>query len=335
MSPYSSLPHASRSLCVGIIFISYALQVKFKPFLDPNLDAADRLAVHGPIPGEQLVYVRGVGGCLQPPTSPPRRGSRGFACGRSSFGQVHVYLALHPTPTQTFNYNALETLLLVTSMFILLAGMTFQSGVTASGSGAYTALTVLVAVVLVGCVGVFVAMLAREVWNSVRFAKRRHSAAGQRGTLVDPARHSRGKQLAPLSWVPNPLKGTPAGAAVEDRSNRPQTSPGSPLGSPWSHPLAPPPPPPPPSPIGLVNPSTLGSVGGPGRTWADGSGGSAESGQRMVARIAHRGQRVSIASGSPASKDPSAAQSVTSIAPVPVRSAATSVAGGGGGTEAP
>ena len=44
-------------MCVGIIFISYALQVKYRPFLDPNPDAARdaRLAV---IPGAELVYVR-------------------------------------------------------------------------------------------------------------------------------------------------------------------------------------------------------------------------------------------------------------------------------------
>ncbi len=58
---------------------------------------------------------------------------------------------------QTFNFNALETLLLVTSMFILLAGMTFQSGVTSPGSGGHTTLTALVAIVLVGCVSLFVA----------------------------------------------------------------------------------------------------------------------------------------------------------------------------------
>ncbi len=44
-------------MCVGIIFISYALQMKYRPFLDPNPDAArdTRLAV---IPGAELVYVR-------------------------------------------------------------------------------------------------------------------------------------------------------------------------------------------------------------------------------------------------------------------------------------
>ena len=60
------------------------------------------------------------------------------------------------SPPQTFNYNALETLLLVTAMFILLAGMTFQSGVTSPGSGGHTSLTALVAFVLVGCVTLFV-----------------------------------------------------------------------------------------------------------------------------------------------------------------------------------
>ncbi len=31
------------SLCVGIIFISYALQVHYRPFVDPNLDTASDL----------------------------------------------------------------------------------------------------------------------------------------------------------------------------------------------------------------------------------------------------------------------------------------------------
>jgi hypothetical protein len=61
-------------------------------------------------------------------------------------------------------------------MFILLAGMTFQSGVTTPGSGPHTALTVLVALVLVGSVLLFLAMLAREVWNSIRFARRQQQA---------------------------------------------------------------------------------------------------------------------------------------------------------------
>jgi hypothetical protein len=54
-------------MCVGIIFISYALQVKYRPFLDPNPDAAKdaRLAA---IPGAELVYVRRRGN--EPATAP-------------------------------------------------------------------------------------------------------------------------------------------------------------------------------------------------------------------------------------------------------------------------
>ena len=51
-----ALPHVG-SLCVGIIFISYALQVKYKPFLDPNLDAAED--VKGSGFGVEVVYVSG------------------------------------------------------------------------------------------------------------------------------------------------------------------------------------------------------------------------------------------------------------------------------------
>jgi hypothetical protein len=96
-----------------------------------------------------------------------------------------------PNPAkQTFKYNALEALLLVTSMFILLAGMTFQSGVTDTGSSGHAALTYLVALVLVSCVGVFAGMLALEVWNSVKFARRRRRmtvllAATPRDTVGD------------------------------------------------------------------------------------------------------------------------------------------------------
>ena len=53
---------------------------------------------------------------------------------------------------QTFKLNALETMYLVTSLFILLAGMAFQSGVTTEGSQPHLALTYLVLVVLVGSV---------------------------------------------------------------------------------------------------------------------------------------------------------------------------------------
>jgi hypothetical protein len=47
------------SLSVGIIFIAYALQVKYQPFLPPNSDMlGDKAAVASS--GMQLVYVRGL-----------------------------------------------------------------------------------------------------------------------------------------------------------------------------------------------------------------------------------------------------------------------------------
>ncbi len=46
------------SLCVGIIFISYALQVKYRPFVDPNLDAVDAAVAQSKLPAAGLVYVR-------------------------------------------------------------------------------------------------------------------------------------------------------------------------------------------------------------------------------------------------------------------------------------
>ncbi len=57
------------SMCVGIIFISYALQVKYRPFLDPNPDAA-RDARLAAIPGAELVYVRRRGARTTRPPCP-------------------------------------------------------------------------------------------------------------------------------------------------------------------------------------------------------------------------------------------------------------------------
>ncbi len=49
------------SLCVGIIFVAYALQVKHRPFLDPNLDALHDAPTSDAglwEVGSRMVYVR-------------------------------------------------------------------------------------------------------------------------------------------------------------------------------------------------------------------------------------------------------------------------------------
>jgi hypothetical protein len=117
---------------------------------------------------------------------------------------------------QTFRYNALESLLLVTSMFILLAGMAFQSGVTAVGSGPHLLLTYAVAVVLIACVAVFAGMLTLEVWNSLRFARRARKTIRRAATLPDIGLRASGDSSRPDGnqhagaggWTHNPLKAT-------------------------------------------------------------------------------------------------------------------------------
>jgi hypothetical protein len=166
---------------------------------------------------------------------------------------------------QTFNYNAMETLYLCTALFILLAGMAFQSGVTVEGSGPHAALTWVVALVLVTCVAIFMVMLAMEVFRSYRFARRvARAAKSRRGTLgaqsARPVAHtsritttgsvaskaiavstaaaaSSGMNAAPVSssnrsaWTTNPLRVVGAGVAGGGGVAPP--------------PLPPPPPPPP------------------------------------------------------------------------------------------
>lgn len=143
---------------------------------------------------------------------------------------------------QTFKHNTLETLYLVTSLFILLAGtrrwqyledshyqqmnwcgivfatgMTFQSGVAAVGGGAHLALTWLVALVLVSCISLFAGMLVLEVWRSVRFARTVAVAARKAAQATGPRRATR----ASVGFVvTNPLKAGPPlvhGVAVLER----------------------------------------------------------------------------------------------------------------------
>jgi hypothetical protein len=87
---------------------------------------------------------------------------------------------------QSFNYNTLETLYLVTSMFVLLAGMAFQSGVAVSGGVAHSVLTWIVALVLVTSVSTFFGVLAMEVWRSLVFARKATAAMKRASQLGVP-----------------------------------------------------------------------------------------------------------------------------------------------------
>ena len=53
------------------------------------------------------------------------------------------------------------------SLFILLSGMAFESGVASTGSAGFVILTWVVAFVLVACVGVFAFVLTKEVRESL------------------------------------------------------------------------------------------------------------------------------------------------------------------------
>jgi hypothetical protein len=117
----------------------------------------------------------------------------------------------------------METVYLVTSLFILLAGMAFQSGVTTAGSGSHVALTWAVALVLVTCVCIFMGMLALEVYRSYRFARlvgtvRRASMTpgSQLGHAIGMALREGGvaEVLAPGSGAGRAAPGLPSGANV-------------------------------------------------------------------------------------------------------------------------
>jgi hypothetical protein len=113
-------PPTPHSLSVGVIFISYALQVKFQPYASSgvtnDLDSMDFTS------NLRLVY--------------------------------------------TYKLNSLESMYLVTSMFILLSGMAFQSQVAVKGSLPYVALTYIVMIVLVASVSERVALLCEHTTHA-------------------------------------------------------------------------------------------------------------------------------------------------------------------------
>ncbi len=69
-----------------------------------------------------------------------------------------------------FSFNKLESVFLITATAILLSGMVFESSALAPGSGAFVALTVLVAVLIVGAVALFLGLLSLELYRSCKFA---------------------------------------------------------------------------------------------------------------------------------------------------------------------
>jgi hypothetical protein len=72
---------------------------------------------------------------------------------------------------------------LLCSVFVLLAGMTFQSGILRRGMKSYWAVTALVAIAVIGSVAVFLVVLALEVYRSLQHTKKAHELAKRRATM--------------------------------------------------------------------------------------------------------------------------------------------------------
>jgi hypothetical protein len=137
-------------------------------------------------------------------------------------------------------------------------GMAFQSGVAAVNSTPHLALTWAVAVVLVGCVALFLGMLGVEVWRSVHFARRVHSvrkASIKASPVGRAAQASRQWTNTSLQWTDNPLFPSGAGVVLTGVGLPAPLKPdqaGGGAGGPAlsvARPLFPPPLPPPPPPL--------------------------------------------------------------------------------------
>lgn len=88
--------------------------------------------------------------------------------------------------TRVINH-VLEVGLLVTSMFVLLSGMAFDSGIMSSGGGAYTTLMVLVAAALVAGVAAVVLAVAGDVRAALATGKVTSGAGSKPREWVAPS----------------------------------------------------------------------------------------------------------------------------------------------------
>jgi hypothetical protein len=122
-----------------------------------------------------------------------------------------------------------------------------------AGSVPHAVLTWIVAIVLLACVLLFMALLVAEVYRSYRFACRVH-AVKRRSVMAGPG----GPSIGPGAWMANPLKAT--GSASAGVGAVLASSGAAALGAPQAavthHPPVPPPrvppPPPPPPPRSVV-----------------------------------------------------------------------------------
>ena len=91
----------------------------------------------------------------------------------------------HPLVRQNFRYNELEMVYLVCSICVLLAGMTFQSGILNGGLALTVIVTYFVAVLLVGAMGTFVLLLTVEILRSIKaFNKAQLMSTKPAGTVT-------------------------------------------------------------------------------------------------------------------------------------------------------
>jgi hypothetical protein len=156
-----------------VIFISYEAHIRFQPFVehsDGNTQAGT---------SNRQLEVEG-GSLPVSATHPSRSGTLHLGAHLyvrdSNKRQYPFKLILSALPVMIYlwqhaKHNTLETVYLRTSLFILLAGMTFQSGVAVEGSGSYLTLTYTVAIILVVSVAAFLTTLALEVRRSILLAR--------------------------------------------------------------------------------------------------------------------------------------------------------------------
>jgi len=139
-------PSLQAAIAIGLLFVSYSLQMNMQPYLGRSSVPLARFANSG----TTLAFKRRV----------LRKGRAFRKLARVAATESAQYI---------FNYNRLEAILLSSSIFVLLSGLIFEAASEGEANSGVTGLGVFVAVMLVAAHLLVLGSIGFEIWRSLKY----------------------------------------------------------------------------------------------------------------------------------------------------------------------
>lgn len=173
----SGNPLFQVSCAEAVLAVSYGLHTRYHRFVNPK---AQNVALSG-VSHVSRGGGEGEGDSSGVETSRRRRRSSLVALQESVAGAAAEAAS---EVVKLLDFNTMETVLLCCSFGVLLSGMVFESSRFAAGSVGYVSVSALVALLLVGSIGLFIGMLWVELRRSC--ATERASKRCRQATALTP-----------------------------------------------------------------------------------------------------------------------------------------------------